>query len=117
MAAASKILKDTWKKHSSNKDFRAHVRRGVLGGTLGLKAQAIALTPVDTGRLRASHWHRVRTEALAGSITGTVGTNVFYAVYVEFRKSFYRLALDVMKIRILRHIERSMTKWLEEGQE
>ena len=43
------------------------------------------ICPVDTGRLRASITHKI--EEKKDEITGIVGTNIEYAIYVEYGTS------------------------------
>lgn len=58
------------------------VKRGVGYGLKRIQAGAKAKCAVDTGRLRASIVTDLQTDGT--TVTGTVGTNVEYAPYVEF---------------------------------
>ncbi len=57
------------------------VGRDILRRTLAVEARAVALCPVDEGRLRASIDHEVGRDA--HGLYGRVGTNVEYALEVE----------------------------------
>lgn len=58
------------------------LERGLEGVGLAAESLAKALCPVDTGRLRNSITHKVES----GEKAVYIGTNVKYAVYVEFRE-------------------------------
>lgn len=70
---------------------RALERLGVGGGlealiargTLRAHRYATAITHVDTGRLKNSHFPRV--QAAGNTVYGVVGTNVSYAIYEHAR--------------------------------
>ena len=59
------------------------VMRGLETGCLRVETTAKELCTVDTGYLRES----IRHDMYAGSLSGTIGTNVEYAPYVEFGSS------------------------------
>lgn len=60
------------------------VAKDILRRTAKVEAAAKQNCPVDTGRLRSSISHEL---ALDGGIVGRVGTNVFYAPFVELGTS------------------------------
>jgi hypothetical protein len=57
------------------------VGRDIMRRTLAVEARAVALCPVDEGRLRASIDHEVGRDQ--HGLYGRVGTNVDYAIHVE----------------------------------
>ena len=59
------------------------VMRGLQKGCLRVETTAKELCTVDTGYLRGS----IRHDLHAGSLSGTIGTNVEYAPYIEFGSS------------------------------
>lgn len=59
------------------------LHKAVTKAALIVEGEAKKLAPVDTGRLRASITHDV-IENILGEIQGRVGTNVDYAVHVEY---------------------------------
>ena len=59
------------------------IMAGIQKGSLRVEASAKELCTVDTGYLRES----IRHDLHAGSLSGTIGTNVEYAPYVEFGSS------------------------------
>lgn len=63
-------------------------RKGITEACLLVQAQAKALTPVDTGKLRDSIDYRVEDDK--GQAVGEVGTAVDYAEYVEYGTRFQR---------------------------
>ena len=58
------------------------VKKFLMDASLYVEGQAKRRTPVDTGRLRASITHEI--DASPMPLFGKIGTNVFYAPYVEF---------------------------------
>lgn len=61
--------------------------------------------PVDTGRLRGSIGHEIRTtRTLFGmDVTGVVGTNVIYAAAVEFGSKPHWVPLSALEVWAKRH--------------
>lgn len=57
---------------------RSEARRALNATVIVAEGEIKSATPVRTGRLRSSITHEVR------DLTGVVGTNVYYAPYVEF---------------------------------
>lgn len=62
--------------------FEVRIRQAVYKGCLLVVADAKRLCPVDTGRLRSSIYYKVIVTK--EMIEGEVGTNVFYARFIEF---------------------------------
>jgi len=61
----------------------AGLTRGINQATAVVEASAKAVTPVDTGRLRGSiHARKAKNDGK--SVTGSVYTDVEYAMFVEF---------------------------------
>jgi HK97 gp10 family phage protein len=77
---AQLIIKELVKRA---KESNNALHKAVTKAALIVEAEAKKLAPVDTGRLRASITHDVRENVL-GEIHGRVGTNVDYAIHVEF---------------------------------
>lgn len=68
--------------------LRAELVRAVEQGALIVEAEAKRMAPTgDSGQLRASIGHAV--EVNGNEITGAVGTNLYYAPYVEFGTGIY----------------------------
>jgi len=63
-----------------NKKQKAKLRRIIATTSFEIQSDAKRSVPVDTGRLRNS----LRIKFDNGGLTGTIGTNVFYAPFVEF---------------------------------
>jgi len=61
----------------------AGLNRAVTSTCMSIEKDAKTKAPVDTGRLKSSITHKV-DQTGAHSISGQVGTNVFYAIYQEF---------------------------------
>jgi len=70
----NKVIKDF-----DNMNFKALTESAIL-----VESQAKALTPVDTGNLRSSITRNVTAK------NAVVGTNVFYAIYVELGTRFQK---------------------------
>ncbi len=91
-----------WKKRIEKVGFR-----GVIECGLAIEAQAKALAPVDTGRLRDS------LATAVGSNEVIVGTNVEYAPYVEYGTSrsvaqpFLRPAIDLVSGRAVQIVQKA----------
>lgn len=66
-----------------------------------IESSAKSQAPVDTGRLRDSITHSL--DAADNSVE--IGSNVEYAPYVEYRKSFLKAAADKDKSNILKLFE------------
>jgi HK97 gp10 family phage protein len=68
--------------------------------------QAVELAPIDTGNLKASIHYTVKGD------TAIVGANTDYAEYVEYgtkfsqKQPFMRPAIDVMKDKLVRALQR-----------
>lgn len=77
------------------------VGKEILRRTTKVDRRAKELCPVDTGRLRSSITNRVVRDSQG--IAGIVGTNVSYALFVEFgtrymaAQPFLRPALDAAR--------------------
>lgn len=67
---------------------QGHVGRFLLKKTIQVERAAKRLCPVDTGRLRSSITHSVERDGRG--LVGFVGTNVEYAIYVEFGTRYMR---------------------------
>ncbi len=67
------------------------VGRDILRRTLAVEARAVALCPVDEGRLRASIDHEVTRDT--EGLVGKVGTNVDYAIHVERGTGLYEVTV------------------------
>lgn len=91
-----------WKKRIAEVGFR-----GVIECGFAIEAQAKALTPVDTGRLRDS------LNTAIGSNEVVVGTNVAYAPYVEYGTSrmiaqpYLRPAVDLVAGRAVQIVQKA----------
>lgn len=89
-----------WKRRVAAVGFR-----GVIECGLAIEAQAKALAPVDTGRLRDS----ITTQQFTDYVL--VGTNVEYAPYVEYGSSrsvaqpYLRPAVDIVSGRAVRIVQ------------
>ena len=90
-----------WKKRIADVGFR-----GVIECGLAIEAQARALAPFDTGRLRDS------INTAVGRDEVIVGTNVEYAPYVEYGTSrsiaqpFLRPAVDLVSGRAVQIVKK-----------
>ncbi len=71
--------------------------------TLLVTRDAKILSPVDTGRLRASILPRVIVKKFPPAVQGVVGSRVEYAPFQEERKGFLREALE-KNLRRIREI-------------
>jgi HK97 gp10 family phage protein len=60
--------------------IRKGVQEAVARTALQVESDAKGLAPVDTGRLRSS----IKADISPSGLSATVGTNVEYAVFVEF---------------------------------
>jgi len=67
----------------AEKAVRKGVKRGVNNAGTIVKRKAVALCPVDTGRLRGSI-EKMVVEAPDDAFYSIIGTSVYYAPYVEF---------------------------------
>jgi len=92
----SKIFKGTLSVDVKNKTQMALEVAAII-----VEGQAKMLSPVDTGRLRASITHRIN-----GGVA-EVGTNVEYAAHVEYgtrympAQSYLRTAVDLTKQNVI----------------
>jgi len=68
--------------------------------TLLVTRDAKILSPVDTGRLRASILPKVTVRKFPPGVEGVVGSRVEYAPFQEERKGFLREALEKNAARI-----------------
>lgn len=77
----AKLVIDQLIKKARETDSK--LRKAVLKSALIVEADAKKLAPVDTGRLRASITHQIKEDLFRG-VFAKVGTNVKYAIHVEF---------------------------------
>lgn len=75
-------LEELLERIQEEKFLGPHIRRFFERAGKTVENRAKTYTPVDTGRLRASVTTAV--DAATVPLWGTVGTNVFYAPYLEF---------------------------------
>lgn len=75
-------LEPLLKKLDGNSLLAAPLREALTKAVILLESAAKRGAPVDTGRLRASITHEVDSRPVP--LFGKVGTDVFYAPYVEF---------------------------------
>lgn len=82
-------------------DSNGPVARELERRAVQVERRAKRMCPVDTGRLRASITHALEGKGAGKNLSAIVGTNVDYAVFVEFgtsrtpAQSFLRSALAV----------------------
>jgi HK97 gp10 family phage protein len=74
--------KNNWKDKKAMSFIRMKAVNKVKLASEFVEGQAKLLCTVDTGNLRASINHKVRTKG--NEVIGKVGTNVEYAPYIEF---------------------------------
>ncbi len=78
-----------WKFEDKSKEVKQQIssvsEEAMEAALLVLEARAKALAPVQTGLLRDSLNHQVRQQN--GDIIGVVGSDLEYAIYVEYGKN------------------------------
>ena len=74
-------VKITSHREECLKKISTHLKQGMTQACLLVERDANTNCPVDTGRLRASITNRLDVEG--SELVGVVGTNVFYAPFVE----------------------------------
>ena len=74
--------KTEWNGDKVMRDFDKMNFKSLTESAVLVESQAKALTPVDTGNLRGSITRDVKQDS------AVVGTNVFYAIYVELGTRF-----------------------------
>ena len=66
-------------------DIKAREEKGLYQGLLYFAGQAGQNTPTDTGRLKGSIVSSAKIKSSGkGGVTGNIGTNVEYAIYIEY---------------------------------
>ncbi len=83
-----------------NDAMRAELRNGLERSAVVVHGAAVMMCPVVTGNLRSSLAWRVDRDGE----TARVGTNVEYALPVEYRRPYLRPALDNSKGNIERFL-------------
>ena len=76
---------DQWFRKTDNKskELEESVKSLIAETAYKIESDAKKLTPVDTGNLRRS----IKTDIKEDGLTAEIGTNVEYAIYVEFGTS------------------------------
>lgn len=88
-------------------DITARRERAVEEVCIIVEADAKLLSPVQTGTLKRSITHAVKSDR--ESTQGSVGTTVEYAYYAERKKPYLEPAVDQNKENIKRKIIEVMT--------
>ena len=76
--------KSEWHGREVMQDFDTMNFKALYESASIVEAEAIALAPVDTSNLKKSITKNVKKD------TATIGTNVFYAIYVELGTRFQK---------------------------
>ena len=130
----------TWTNSMEGKDYDSAmdkaIEKALVTAGVILERQAVALTPVDTGRLRGSITYRTQRKESRLDAPATakdqvsrparkwtlhVGTNVEYAPHLEYgtvkmgAQPYLRPALNAEKNNILRDFGKWVAKFLQRG--
>lgn len=89
------------------KDMQKRRKRAVEEVVLMVEADSKMLCPVDTGTLRRSITHDVKSDDK--KTQGSVGSSVEYAYWAERKKPYLEPAVDQNKENIIRKIKEVMT--------
>ena len=107
---AVRVTKDTVRERDA-REFAAAMFRTTRKSGIVLQSFVVPITPFRTGRLRRSIRNETRAKGRT-SFTATVGTNVEYAPFVELKKSYLRLGLDIAKPTILKLFDDDIAAYL-----
>jgi len=75
-------------KAKADQQYQA-MTKAITDGALMIEGDAKVNCPVDEGRLRSSITHEIVNDLAGHQLSARVGTNVFYAPYIEFGTGIY----------------------------
>lgn len=117
MGINSELIKDgnslAQRFRASGQKIDGELAQAITRCALRVERRAKQYVKVDTGRLRASISHRLEIDR--EKITGVIGTNVFYAPYLEYgtermRYPFLRPALQMSERDNIEDIRQTIVK-------
>lgn len=89
-------------------DVRGKMEQAVEVSVIMIEADAKLLCPIDTGTLKRSLTHEVKSED--EKVKGAVGTNVSYAYWAERHQPYLEPAVDMNMENVKRKIKEVMEK-------
>jgi hypothetical protein len=109
---AVRIVKNSIKDRDQRK-FAVMLSRTTREAGIVLQSFVVPIVPFDTGRLRGST--RSESRRFGDGWRATVGTNVEYAPFVEFKQSYLRLGLDIGRATILKLFDDRISQHFRRG--